>query len=130
MRIKQVSVFVENKPGRLSEMLEALRQKGINIRALCVADSSDFGVVRMVLSDAEEGADAIRQAGFTVKTTEIIGIEVPDVPGGLLKSVVEPLAQAGINLEYAYGFIDPTPGKALVAIRVDDIDRAEQALGQ
>ncbi len=129
MRIKQISAFVENQPGRLVAMLEALAAKNIDIRALSVADHADFGIVRMILSHSRLGAEVLREAGFTVKETTVLQKEMPDRPGGLLETVARPLSQAGINLEYFYAFLDPTPGKATIVIKVADPDRAERVLG-
>ena len=128
MRGKQVSVFIENQPGRMVAMLEALRKENVNIRALSVAETADFGIARMILSDIDKGVEALRKAGFTARTTEVIIAEVPDVPGGLLQGVARPLADAGINIEYMYAFIDPTPGKAVVVVKATDPARAEKAL--
>jgi len=129
MRIKQISAFVENQPGRLVAMLEALAAKNIDIRALSVADHADFGIVRMILSDSRLGAEVLREAGFTVRETTVLQKEMPDRPGGLLETVARPLSQAGMNLEYFYAFLDPTPGKATIVIKVADPDRAERVLG-
>lgn len=129
MKARQVSVFVENQPGRLVAMLEALQAKNIDIRALSVADNADFGIVRMILSDSRLGAEVLREAGFTVKETTVLQKEMPDRPGGLLETVARPLSQAGVNLEYFYAFLDPTPGKATIVIKVADPDRAERVLG-
>ena len=128
MRGKQVSVFIENQPGRMLAMLEALRKENINIRALSIAETADFGIARMIFSDMDRGVEALRKAGFTARTTDVIIAEVPDVPGGLLRGVAKPLADAGINIEYMYAFIDPAPGKAVVVVKVSDLDRAEKAL--
>ena len=130
MKIKQVSVFMENQPGRLVAMLEALTAQNINIRALSVAEGSDFGIVRLILSEVAKGAEALRKAGFTVTETVVLQVEMPDKPGGLLESVAKPLAQAGINLEYFYAFIDPTPGKAVIVLKVSDPDRAEKVISR
>ena len=128
MKVKQVSVFVENQPGRLVAMLEALAAQDINIQALSIAEGADFGIVRMILSDARQGTEALRKAGFTVKETTVIQKEMPDRPGGLLETVA-PLSKAGINVEYFYAFIDPTPGKANLILKVSDPDRAIKVLG-
>ena len=130
MKIKQVSCFVENHPGRLESLLEALKAEKINIRALCVAETSEYGIMRMVLSDSVKGAEALRKAGFTVKETVVLQKDVPDQPGGLLDAVARPLAKAGTNLEYFYAFIDPTPGKASIVLKVSDLDKAEKVMGQ
>jgi len=130
MKIKQVSCFVENQPGRLEAMLEALKAENINIRALCVAEGSEFGIMRMVLSDSAKGADALRKAGFTVRETVVLQKEISDQPGGLLDTVAKPLAKAGINLEYFYAFVDPAPGKASIVLKVSDPDKAEKIINQ
>ena len=130
MKIKQVSVFVENQPGRLVAMLEALKGREVNIRALCIAEGSDFGIVRMILSDNVRGVEALKQAGFTVTETTVLQKDMPDQPGGLLEAVAKPLAKAGINLEYFYAFVDPTPGKASIVLKVSDPERAEQLINQ
>jgi hypothetical protein len=129
MKARQVSVFVENQPGRLVAMLEALQARDIDIRALSVADNADFGIVRMILSDSRLGAEVLREAGFTVKETTVLQKEMPDRPGGLLETVARPLSNAGVNLEYFYAFLDPAPGKATIVIKVADPERAERVLG-
>jgi len=130
MRVKQVSIFVENHPGRLAEVLAILAKENINIRALAIADTADFGILRMMLSDVEKGIDTLRKANMPVRTTEVLLVEVPDVPGGLNEYVVTPLAKASINVEYMYAQILPTPGKASVLVKVKDIDKAEKILTQ
>ena len=129
MRIKQVSVFVENQPGRLEATLEVLEGKGISIRALSVSDTAEFGIVRMILPDAELGLEALREAGFTVRMDWILSTDIPNVPGGLLNSVVKPLADAGINLKYFYAYIEqPAEDKAMVLLKTDDLEKAEDVL--
>jgi hypothetical protein len=127
-RIKQVSVFIENQPGRLTAMLEALEKNGISIRALSISDTADFGIVRMILSDAAKGAEALKQAGFTSRQDWILSADIPDIPGGLLKTVAEPLAKAGINLKYLYFYIEAAAGKSMVVLKVDDLEKAEKVL--
>ncbi len=129
MRMKQVSVFVENRPGRLKVVLEALAKADINIRALSIADTADFGIVRMILSDTEKGLEAVRAAGFAASTNDVLRVEVGDRPGGLLKAIAEPLAAAGVNLEYVYAFADRTEENAVVVLKVGDIDAAEKLIG-
>jgi hypothetical protein len=128
MRIKQISAFVGNDPGRLVDLLTPLAQHQISIRALSVADSADFGIVRMVVSDTDEAVSALHEVGFTLRVNEVLAYEMPDVPGGLLKTVAEPLAKAGINLEYFYAFIHSETGKALFVLKVDDSEKTEQVL--
>ena len=129
MRIKQISVFVENQPGRLVSILEVLEKKGISIRALSISESAEFGIVRMILDNPDEGLEALRQAGFTTRMDWILSAEIPDVPGGLLNSVAKPLTEAGINLKYFYAYIEQATGdKAMVVLKTDDLEKAEQVL--
>jgi len=127
-RIKQVSVFIENQPGRLTAMLEALEKNGVDIRALSISDTADFGIVRMILTDAAKGADTLKQAGFTTRQDWILSAEIPDRPGGLFKTVAEPLAKAGINVKYLYFYIEAAAGKSMVVVKADDIEKAEKVL--
>jgi len=129
MKLTQVSVFVENRPGRLATLLEALASNDLSIRALSIADSSDYGIVRMILSDTDNGLKAIRDAGMVADTSEVLRAEVPDRPGGLLEKVVRPLANARINIEYIYAFVDQPLETAVVVMKVNDLDRAEAVLG-
>jgi hypothetical protein len=130
MKVKQVSAFIENQPGRLVAMLEALKAKDINIRALAVSETADFGIVRMILSDTSLGAAALREAKFTVKETTVLQQEIPDNPGGLLETIARPLTKAGINIEYFYAFLDTSPGKATIVVKVTDPDQADKVLGR
>lgn len=128
MKIKQVSVFVENQAGRLFAMLQALERARINMRALSVSETAEFGIVRMVLDNPDAGAEALRNAGYTVRQDWVLSCEIPDVPGGLLKTVAAPLAKAGVNIAYFYAFMEPVPGKARMVLKVDDIEKAEKVL--
>ena len=129
MRIKQISVFVSNEPGRLVSVLKPIFDNQINVHALSVADTADFGIIRMVVSDTEGAVKALHDAGFTLRVNELLAYDMPNVPGGLLKAIVEPLAEAGINLEYFYAFLQSEVGKALVVLKVNDPERAERILG-
>ena len=129
MRIKQVSVFVENESGRLEAILEALQREKISIRALSVSDTAEFGIARMILDNPDEGLKALRQAGFTTRIDWMLSAQIPDVPGGLLNSVAKPMAKAGINIKYFYAFIGQVgENKAMVVFKPDDIDKAEEIL--
>ena len=130
MRINQISVFVGNESGRLVDMLKPLDRSRINIQALSVADSADFGIVRMVVSDTDKAVKALHEAGFTLRVNEVLTYEMPDTPGWLLKHVAEPLAQAGINLEYFYAFTASERGKSIVVLKVSDMEKAERFLGK
>lgn len=129
MRIKQVSVFVENESGRLEAILEALQREKISIRALSVSDTAEFGIARMILDNPDEGLKALRQAGFTTRIDWMLSAQIPDVPGGLLNSVAKPMAKAGINIKYFYAFIGQVgENKAMVVFKPDDIEKAEEIL--
>jgi len=126
--VTQISVFIENKPGHMMPLLEALAEHELNIRALSIADTADFGIVRMIFEEPEEALRAIREAGFTARTNDVLRVEVPDQPGGLLDAVVRPLASASINIEYIYAFADNPLTTAAVVLKVDDAERALEAL--
>ncbi len=128
MRVRQVSVFAENRPGRLRDLLAALGDADVNIRALSIAETIEFGIVRMILSDTEKGLRALRAAGFTVVVNDVLAVQIPDRPGGLLKAVAVPLTEAGINIEYVYAFADRPAENALVVLKTSDLARAEKLI--
>jgi len=125
MAVKQISVFLENKSGRLLDVTRSLGEAEVNIRALCVADTSDFGVVRLIVDDPDKAHDGLKARGFTVKETTVIAVEVDDSPGGL-GAVMKPLVEQEMNIEYLYCFLEKSAEKAIVIIRVEE---AEQAVG-
>lgn len=122
---KQISVFLENKAGRLSRVTRVLGEAGINIRALSIADTSDFGILRIIVSDPEKAYRILKDAGFTVSETEVIAVQVPDSPGGLA-TVLEQMSEANLNIEYLYAFLGTTENDALVIFKVEDFERARQ----
>lgn len=129
MKIKQVSIFMENNPGRLVAILEVLNRQEISIHALSISESTEFGIVRMILDKPEEGLEALKQAGFTARIDWMLSAEIPDVPGGLFNSVSKPLAEAGINIKYLYAFMERGKNNlARVVIKTDDLDKAEKVL--
>lgn len=125
--IKQLSVFVENKSGRLSDILTTVGNANIDISALSIADTTDFGIVRMIVNDPEQAASVLRENGFVVKVTDVIALAVADIPGGLAKEV-EKLKNAGISIEYMYAFIGKSDKGALVIVRVEDPEKAIEVL--
>ncbi|MFH1151313.1 MAG: amino acid-binding protein [Actinomycetota bacterium] len=125
MTVKQISVFLENKEGRLLDVTRHLGEAGVNIRALCVADTSDFGVVRLIVDDPEKAHEWLKEQGFTVKETPVVAVEVDDRPGGL-SAVLKPLVEQEMNIEYLYCFLEKAGDNAIVIIRVEE---AEQAIG-
>lgn len=127
MSIEQVSVFLENQPGRMTEILRCLGAQGIDLRAYSFAETSDFGIMRMLVRHADSAVAALRQGGFTAKKNEVLGLIVPDETGSTV-AAFELLGQAGINVEYTYAFAIAAAGQAFVLLRVDDHSRAEALL--
>ncbi len=123
---KQLSVFLENKAGRLSSVTRTLGEAGINIRALSIADTSDFGILRIIVNDPERAYKILKEAGFTVSETEVIAVRVQDSPGGLA-SVLEQMSEANLNIEYLYAFLGTSEDDALVIFKVEDIKKARIA---
>jgi hypothetical protein len=117
--VKQISVFLENKCGRLAEVTRAIGSRGINIRAFSVADTTDFGVLRLIVSQPEEAYHVLKEAGYTVSMTDVIAIEIPDRPAGLA-DVLELLMSSGVNIEYLYAFVASASQDALAVFRVDN----------
>ena len=127
MIIYQISVFIENKPGRLTEIVSCLSAKGIDIRALSIADTTDFGILRLIVNDPELAMSILKEEGVTVSKTQVIGVRLADQSGELAK-VLAILRDAGIAVEYAYAFITHSKNDACVVLRVEDNERAIQAL--
>lgn len=120
---KQISVFLENKAGRLAHVTRVLGNAGINIRALSIADTSDFGILRVIVNDPDKAYRILREAEFTVSETEVIAVQVPDSPGGLA-SILEQMSEENLNIEYLYAFIGSSGNDALVIFKVEDIEKA------
>ena len=121
MKIKQVSVFLENRVGNLRMVTEELSKANLNIRAISLADSENYGVLRMIVEDPDTACSVLRAAHHTVKETEVIAAEVPDRPGGL-SGVLKTFEDCGVNIEYMYAVIERTSDKAVIIFRVEDID--------
>ena len=128
MSVKQISVFLENKPGKLSEMTALLAGRGIDIRALSLAETKDFGIVRMILADAEAAECVLREADFIAKYTPVLAYAVPDEPGGLSR-LLEGFDRAGVNIEYMYAVLGGKDANhAYMIFRVGNTPEAEQKL--
>lgn len=127
MKVKQISVFLENRKGRLYEVLNVLAAEQINIRTLSIADTADFGILRLIVPDPDAAKRILEKGGFTVKENNVIAIEVPDRPGGLV-SVLKALQDADINVEYLYAFVAKSHKDAIVVIRTENNDGALKAL--
>lgn len=121
MKIKQLSIFLQNRMGSLSKPLEVLTVADVNIRAMCMADTSEFGILRLVVDNPEKGKEALEQNNFLVKMTEIIGVEMNDSPGGLT-SVLNTIKENNIDLEYLYAFTHEKKDKAILLLHTDDMD--------
>ncbi|MHB1456218.1 MAG: ACT domain-containing protein [Armatimonadota bacterium] len=127
MKVKQLSIFLENQSGRLSEVLSAIGNEGINIRALSLADTSGFGILRLIVNDIDKARRILQNAGFTVRETDVIAVEIPDKPGGLAK-VLAALATRSINIEYMYAFVEKASNNAVVIFRIENLDEAIETL--
>jgi len=129
MTAVQISVFLENKSGRLAELTSALAEASINIRALSLAETIDYGVLRLIVDKPAAARKALSEAGFTVTETEVVAVEMPDRPGGLA-GIVDLVTQSGLNIEYLYAFVGQRGENAVVIFRIDDVKSAVAALQQ
>jgi hypothetical protein len=125
--ISQVSIFIENTKGRLAEVCGLLGNNNINIKALTIAESPEFGILRVVLNDTEKAKKILKENGFIAKTAPVVAVEVSDTPGGLAKAL-KILADNDINLEYMYGFVEKASEKALMVLKFDNIEKAIDVL--
>lgn len=129
MHVEQISVFLENKAGRLAEVSRILADAGINIRALSLADTSDFGILRLIVNDNNKAKEALKQHGFTVGKTDVVAVEVEDRPGGLHK-ILDSLYRSGVNVEYMYAFVQQSGDNAVIIFRFDNLEEAVRVLAE
>ena len=127
MKLHQLSLFLENKPGQLRPPCAALAKAGINIVTLSLADTEQFGILRLIVQDWQKAKTVLEKAGVVVKITEVLAIEVPDQPGGLAR-ILEIVDRAGLNIEYMYAFTEKRSDKAMLVFRFTDPDGALRAL--
>ncbi len=127
MIIDQISVFLENKPGRLTEITALLAEAQISIQALSLADTSDFGILRLIVDDAKKASDILKENNVTVRLSKVMEVEVDNIPGGLHKAMKK-LTDCGVNVEYMYVFIKPCTEKATLVLRPTDLDAAVKCL--
>ena len=127
MAIRQITVFVQNKQGALVSITEALAANQVNIRALSIAETEDFGILRLIVNDEETAQKTLSDAGYLIKVTEVVGVKIGDAPGKLTGALAV-LDRAGINLEYLYAFMARTEKHAYVVLRVEDNEITEAAL--
>jgi hypothetical protein len=129
MKVEQLSVFIENRPGGLEEVTRILKDGGINIRTLSLADTSDFGILRLIVNDVDRANQLLKDNGFRVSRTQVVAVEVPDRPGGL-HSILEVLARENINVEYLYAFVERRGENAVIIFRFDNLDAAIDTLNR
>lgn len=129
MSVKQLSVFAENRPGAVVEITDVLSAENIDIRAMNIADTQDFGIVRLIVSDIEKGRTALKAAGSVVSVNDVVCVEMPDHPGAL-GDIMRLLADNGINIEYMYAFLAVSRRHALTVFRVSDNARTEAILAE
>ena len=127
MFIKQLSIFVENKVGRLQAIMDTLSENGINIRALSIAETTEFGILRIITPEVDKAKQVLRDVDVISKVTDVIAVYIDDRAGGLAK-MLKAITDAGINVEYMYAFLGRTEGKALMVLKADDEAAAEKAL--
>jgi len=127
MELEQISVFMENRPGSLADITGVLARADVNIRALSLADTADFGILRLVVNQPDAARCALKDNGFTVGTTTVLALEVPDRPGGLWQ-ILQILATAALNVEYMYAFVQRSGENAVVIFRFDEPERAAVVL--
>jgi hypothetical protein len=127
MKVEQISIFIENKSGRLAEVTRIIGEVGVNIRALSLADTSDFGILRLIVNDREKARTVLKERGFTVSKTTVVAVEVPDQPGGLAR-ILQVLDADSINVEYMYAFVERCGDNAVIIFRFDDTDSTIRVL--
>lgn len=127
MQVRQISVFMENRAGRLREITDTLAQEKINLRALSLADTSDFGILRIIVDRPDDAVKVLRDAGFTIRENVVVACVISDDPGGL-NSILNCLAKESISVEYMYGFLGKHEHEAVMIIRVQDTEKAIEAL--
>lgn len=127
MKVEQISIFIENKSGRLAEVTRVLGEAGINIRTLSLADTSDFGILRLIVDQTDKAKTVLKENAFTVNKTEVVAVQVPDKPNGL-SGILQILDAGKINVEYMYAFVERSGEDAVIIFRFDDIEGAIKTL--
>jgi hypothetical protein len=127
MKVEQISVFLENKPGTLEHATRVLKENNINIRTLSLAETADFGILRLIVNDVEKANKVLKDSGFRVSKTPVVAVEVPDTPGGL-HSIMEVVSKESINVEYLYAFVEKSGQNAVIIFRFDAPEKAIEVL--
>jgi hypothetical protein len=125
--VKQISVFLENKCGRLAQVTQILAENDVNIRALSLADTADFGILRIIVNDVGKASNVLKAAGYTLGETDVVAVEVPDRPGGLA-GILSPLRKAELDVEYMYAFVQSSGENAIMIFRFEDPNKAIEVL--
>lgn len=125
--VRQISVFINNKPNQLNEAVKSLKDAGINIRAMSLADTKDFGILRIVVNDTQKACDVLKNSGYAVIITDVVTVSIPDTAGQLSR-VLDVLGGEGVNVEYLYAFLGTSEKSVSFVIRVDDNSKASDAL--
>jgi len=127
MKVEQISIFLENKPGGLEDATRILKEAAVNIRTLSLADTSDFGILRLIVDDVEKAVAALKTQGLRVSRTTVVAVQVPDRPGGL-HGILDVLSKQGVNVEYLYAFVERSGQDAVIIFRFDNPDAAIDVL--
>ncbi len=127
MKVEQISIFLENKPGGLEEVTRILKDARVNIRTLSLADTTDFGILRLIVNDVDAASRVLKEQGFRISRTTVVAVEVPDRPGGL-HGILEVISKNGINVEYLYAFVERSGENAVIIFRFDAPDKAIDVL--
>ncbi|MBR5809400.1 MAG: acetolactate synthase [Clostridia bacterium] len=127
MLVKQLSVFIENKPGRLAPIIEALGKNDIDISALSLADTSEYGIIRIIVNNPDKAKEILRELGVVVKITEVLTVAMDDTPGGLSK-ILDIFVKNDVNVDYMYAFVGTVTNKALMVVKVSDPELAVSVL--
>lgn len=127
MKVKQISIFLENKSGRLAQVTKVLADNDINLRALSLADTADFGILRIIVNDVDKAYNVLKNSGYTLSETDVVAVEVPDRPGGLA-SILDSLWKSGLSVEYMYAFVKSSGDNAIMIFRFEDTDKAIKVL--
>lgn len=129
MTVRQISVFIENKPGTMVKITDALGNGGIDIRAASLADTQDFGILRLIVDDADKARNILSEIGCVTSVTDVIAAEVSDEPGAMT-TLLNQTASTGLNIEYMYAFISPKNHKAYIVLRIKDVEKAIKTLSE
>ena len=127
MSVKQISIFIENKKGKLAQATKFIASHDINLKALSIADTQDFGILRMIVDDTDKAKQALAAIGCFTTVSDVLAAEIPDTPGAMTE-LIGKVAETGLNIEYTYAFISPVNRKAYIVLRIKDIDGAAKAL--